>query len=173
MKRLYLLRHAKTEQANKDTPADASRALTETGRRDALKAGRAMRLRGYLPDLILCSPSIRTRQTLELANTELQSTAPIEYVNGIYAAGAAKLVALFRGLQDRVQMPLIVGHNPGLEDCAALLAAIPFNGGEPGGEKFPTSALLVLDFSNDEWKNLSPRTGDVADFIVPKSLPDQ
>lgn len=172
MKRLYLLRHAKTEQANKDTPADAARALTETGRTDAPKAGRAMRAKGYLPDLILCSPSTRTRQTLELANAELRSDAPVEFLNVIYAAGAARLLALFQGLPD-VQAPLVVGHNPGLEDSAALLIASGQASGEEfAGQKFPTSALLVLDFDIETWKGLAPHTGTVVDFICPKDLPD-
>ncbi|HEX3665955.1 MAG TPA: histidine phosphatase family protein [Rhizomicrobium sp.] len=172
MKRLYLLRHAKTEQANKDTPADASRMLTETGRRDAPKIGRAMRAKGYLPDLILCSPSTRTRQTLDLANTELRSAAPVEFVNAIYAASAARLLTLFQDLPE-VRAPLIVGHNPGFEDSAKLLISSKTAPGEErAGEKFPTSALLVLDFAINAWKELVPRTGAVADFIRPKDLSD-
>jgi phosphohistidine phosphatase len=172
MKRLYLLRHAKTEQANKDTPADASRALTERGRRDAPKVGRAMRAKGYLPDLILCSPSTRTRQTLDLANVELGSAAPVEFVNAIYAASAARLLRLFRGLPD-VSAPLIVGHNPGFEDSAKLLISSEKALGERGAsEKFPTSALLVLDFAIEAWKELTPHTGVLLDFIRPKDLPD-
>jgi phosphohistidine phosphatase len=173
MKRLYLLRHAKTEQANKDTPADVSRVLTETGRRDAPKVGCAMRVKAYFPDLILCSPSARTRQTLQLANAELRSPAPIEYVDAIYAAGANRLLALFRGLQNNVQAALVVGHNPGFEDCVALLIN-PEEALDPtfAGEKFPTSALLVLDFDIGAWKELAPHIGKVVDFIRPKDLPD-
>jgi phosphohistidine phosphatase len=173
MKRLYLLRHAKTEQANKDTPTDALRVLTETGRRDAPKVGRAMRTRSYFPDLILCSPSARTKQTLYLANAELRSPALIEYADTIYAAGASRLLALFRGLQNDVQAPLVVGHNPGFEDCAALLISPEealdrtFAGGN-----FPTSALLVLNFEIGTWKELAPHIGTVVDFIRPKDLPD-
>jgi phosphohistidine phosphatase len=147
--------------------------LTETGRRDAPKVGRAMRTRGYLPDFILCSPSMRTKQTLDLANVELRSPASIEYVDTIYAAGATRLLALFRGLQSNVQAPLVIGHNPGFEDCAALLIS-PEKAldGMFAGEKFPTSALLVLDFDIGAWKELAPHTGTVVDFIRPKDLPD-
>jgi phosphohistidine phosphatase len=172
MKRLYLLRHAKTEQADKDTPADASRALTERGRRDAPKVGRAMRAKDYLPDLILCSPSTRTRQTLDLANAELHSAAAVEFVNAIYAASAVRLLALFRSLPD-IRAPLIVGHNPGFEDSAKLLISSEKAPGEEGaGEEFPTSALLVLDFAIKAWKELAPHSGAVVDFIRPKDIPD-
>src|SRR4029077_13619038 len=117
VKRLFLLRHAKTERANKDTPADAERALTERGRAEACAVGREMRKRSYAPDLILCSPSRRTRQTLELANAEIGSAAKVEYIPAIYAAGARQLMALFQGLPDAAREPLVIGHNPGFEDC--------------------------------------------------------
>jgi phosphohistidine phosphatase len=174
MKRLYLLRHAKTEQANKDTPADAERPLTERGRMDAPKVGRAMRARGYFPDLILCSPSTRTQQTLQLANAELRSEAPVRYVDAIYAASAARLLALFRGLPEEAQAPLIIGHNPGFEDGAALLIASgkSIRAEEPDKLTFPTSALLILDFEVGKWQGLAPHTATVMDFVRPKELAD-
>src|SRR6185295_17669734 len=123
MKRLLLLRHAKAVQANKDTPADAERPLAERGRADAPRMGREMREKGYLPDLILCSPSKRTRETLELANTELRSKAKTEFEDGLYAASARRIVTLLRNLSDKTERALVVGHNPSLEDLALLLAA--------------------------------------------------
>ncbi len=175
MKRLLLLRHAKTEQANKDTPADAERQLTERGRNDAPKVGRAIREKGYKPDLILCSPSTRTRQTLELANAELQSSAKIEFVDTIYAAGAQKLMSLFRATSDSAASIMAVGHNPGFEDCAALLIDEKRSGRKKmgsEGEKFPTSAVAVLDFDIQHWKNLAAHSGQLTDFIRPKDLRD-
>jgi phosphohistidine phosphatase len=173
MKRLLLLRHAKTEQVNKDTPADAERQLTERGRNDAPMVGRALREKGYKPDLILCSPSMRTRQTLELTNAELQSSAKIEFVEAIYAAGAQKLLALFRGIPDSAASAMVVGHNPGFEDCAALLVDEKRSKLEKtgsGGEKFPTSAVAVLDFDIQHWKELVAHSGSLIDFIRPKDL---
>jgi len=173
MKRLLLLRHAKTEQVNKDTPADAERQLTERGRNDAPRVGRAMREKGYKPDLILCSPSTRTRQTLELANAELQSPAKTEFVDAIYAAGAQKLISLFRGIPDSAGSAMVVGHNPGFEDCAALLVDEKKSRREKtdsSGEKFPTSAVAVVDFDIPYWKELSAHSGSLVDFIRPKDL---
>ncbi len=175
MKRLFLLRHAKTEQVNKDTPADAARALTERGRKDSPRVGGAMREKGYQPDRILCSTSTRTRETWELANAELHSSAKVEFLESLYAASARDIVQMLRQLPDSVKKPLLVGHNPGFEDCAALLA------GKAGDtvararfnsltEKFPTTALVVLDFDIAKWNDLAPHTGALADFIRPKDL---
>jgi len=169
MKRLLLLRHAKTEQAKKDTPADAERKLTERGRAEASVVGREMHKRHYAPDLIICSPSRRTRQTLELANEGLGSAAKVQYDPTIYAAGARQLVTLFRKLPDEVHQPLVVGHNPGFEDCLSLLAKAPPAGAGKEG-KFPTGALAVLEFPISAWRELSSHSGTLADFLRPKKL---
>lgn len=163
------MRHAKTEQAKKDTPADAERALTQRGQEEAPAVGREMRKRGYAPDLILCSPSRRTRQTLELANAQLESEAKVQYEPAIYAAGARQLLALFQKLPDNVQQPLVVGHNPGFEDSLTLLArASPPQAGKD--EKFPTGALAVLQFEISAWRELSPHAGVLVEFLRPKEL---
>jgi phosphohistidine phosphatase len=175
MKRVFLLRHAKTEQVNKDTPADAARTLTERGRKDSPRIGAVMREKGYQPDRILCSTSTRTRETWELANAELHSSAKVEFVEALYAASAREIVQMLRQLPDSVKKPLLVGHNPGFEEAAAILAQ---DSGDPAAhfrfdsiqEKFPTAALVVLDFKIAHWKELEPHTGALADFIRPKDL---
>lgn len=175
MKRLLLLRHAKTEDIDKDTPADRERVLTERGRRDAPRVGRAMDVKGYVPDLILCSPSTRTRQTLGLAAAEFGSDAPTEFVEEIYDARAVELMELLRDLPDDIARPLLIGHNPGFEDLARALVRKPGDAETKTRiaelkEKFPTCALAVIDFDIESWENLSPSTGELHDFIRPKAL---
>ena len=175
MKRLLLLRHAKTEDINKDTPADRERVLTGRGRRDAPRVGRAMDVRGYVPDLVLCSPSTRTRQTLELAAAEFGRDVQTEFVEEIYDARASELMRLVRGLAASVLRPLLVGHNPGFEDLARSLIR---KQDEPEAkelvdalkDKFPTSALAVIDFDIEDWSKLAPGSGELHDFIRPKDL---
>jgi phosphohistidine phosphatase len=175
MKRLLLLRHAKAVQANKDTPADAERPLAERGRKDAPRVGRALREKGYMPGLVLCSPSRRTRETFELGNAELHSDAKIEFVDALYAASAKRIVALLRTLPDKAEQPLLVGHNPGLEDCVLLLTTRDANSAlqkslEAMEEKFPTCAVAVLDFPMRTWKSITPHSAKLVDFIRPKDL---
>lgn len=175
MKRLFLLRHAKAKQANKDTPADSERPLTERGRKDALLVGRAMREKGYRPDLILCSPSARTRETLEMARSEFKGEARVEFLDALYAAGARQILQIIRGVSDGARKPLLIGHNPGFEECAALLtgrtdnplADALFNAST---EKFPTGSLAVLDLQNPHWKDIEPHGAALADFIRPEDL---
>ena len=66
---------------------------------------------------------------------------------------------------------LLVGHNPGLAELAALLIA----SGEIDArqrliEKFPTAALAVIDFALDDWGKLHSRAGRLDRFVVPRAL---
>jgi phosphohistidine phosphatase len=175
MKRLLLLRHAKTEQSDKDTPADSERPLTERGRTDAQLIGRAMREKGYVPDLVICSPSVRTRETLQLAHSESGGDARTEFPDGLYAAGKRQILQIVQGASDRAGTLLLVGHNPGFEECAALLAGKSGDASaqarfSSAPEKFPTASLAVLDFQIPHWKNVEPHEGMLVDFIRPKDL---
>jgi len=177
MKRLLLLRHAQTEQANKDTPADSERQLTEQGQKDATKIGRALADRNYSADLIVCSPSRRTRQTLELATSQWRSTAKVEFVDAIYAASAQRLVKVIHALPDSAAAVLMIGHNPGMEDCLALLTPreqtpVDANGKGTPHRDFPTAALALLDFTVAKWPEILAHSGVLAEFIRPKNLID-
>ena len=59
MRRLLLLRHAKTERAGPGE-RDRDRKLTERGRVDAPIIGAYLARHGLVPDLVLISPATRT-----------------------------------------------------------------------------------------------------------------
>ncbi len=172
MRRLLLLRHAKAEPGT-DGLEDHDRTLTERGLSDAAAMARHLRKQGYEPSRILCSTSLRTVQTVE---SVLQAiSAPVDYLAAIYLAPPGRLIALAQDGADADKVLMLVGHNPGLEQCAALLAREPVRPKEQHRhdvmeEKFPTAALAVLDFDIPHWKNLSPGTGKLVDFARPKDI---
>lgn len=173
MKRLLLLRHAKAEQHNKG--GDHERALSSRGRKDAPRMGHVMDLKGYVPDVVLCSSSARTRETFELAKDELGGKPHVEFLNTLYLASAQHILGLLRGVPDSARTALAIGHSPGLEECAVLLARRPREAVEIARldslrAKFPTCALAVLDFRITSWPALMPGTGMLANFIRPKDL---
>jgi phosphohistidine phosphatase len=65
---------------------------------------------------------------------------------------------------------MIVGHNPGLQDLAVMLAA---SGRERQQlkDKLPTAAVVTLEFDEKLWKDLQPATGHVALNMSPNTLP--
>jgi phosphohistidine phosphatase SixA len=131
MKReVILLRHA---HAEKQTPGqnDTDRPLSERGVVEAKDAGKWLRKRDLSDLTILCSPSVRARQTLEYALGKVNAL----FEPRIYEATAGTLDALIDEHED-AQRLLLVGHNPGFETLVALLAtgqSGDFRGMPPGG----------------------------------------
>jgi phosphohistidine phosphatase len=163
---LYLLRHAKSSWAE-PTLADSERPLAPRGRRDATLVAEHLRRIGCEPELVLCSPAVRTRETLELVRPALGG--PRVMLEGeLYAASPDELLARIRLVPDAVASVLLVGHNPGLHELALTLAST-------GDElerleaKFPTAALATLALAGS-WSRLAPAEAKLAAYVVPKQL---
>ncbi len=172
MKRLFLLRHSKAQPADAAT-LDFDRTLMLSGMQDGAAMARWLRRNDHKPDLILCSASARTTQTAELVLQEMD--CGIVYRDNLYLAEASRIVAAVRGAPARVAGLMVVGHNPGLEAAATLLAREPVRRKERARhealeEKFPTSALAILDFDVNRWRDVTLGSGKLVDFVRPKDL---
>lgn len=174
MRRLLLLRHAKTAPGGPGID-DHARKLTSRGRDDAPAIGRYMRKNKLEPDLILSSTSKRTIETVELVVGELKSRPATEYLSALYLAEPETILSAVQSAPASAHCVLIVGHNPGMEHAAHILAREPVKPKERDyfdaiEEKFPTSALAVLDFDVKNWRDIEPGSGALADFVRPKDL---
>jgi len=174
MKRLYLLRHAKAEPPD-DESRDHGRVLTVRGLHDAAAMARYLARHGMVPALLFASTAMRTRQTAELVLHEMHPPPPAVWREGLYLAGAGDILALVQMLPDHLESVMVVGHNPGLEVLASLLARTPAARKEQAWrdaleEKFPTAALAVLDFDVEQWQRLGPGEGVLTGFVRPKDL---
>jgi len=167
-KRLHLLRHAKSSW---DDPAlaDRDRPLAPRGRKAAKRMARHLEEAGVRPDLVLCSPSVRTRQTLERIARCLPDGTPVEVEDGLYAASAQALLERLRTVPDSTGAVLVIAHNPGLHDLARLLAG---QGASVGrlDEAFPTGALATLDFDG-AWAELRAGACELVELVFPRELP--
>lgn len=164
-RRLYLLRHAKSSW---DDPAlaDHDRPLGARGRRAGGLLAEHIRDARIAPQLVLCSTSKRTRETLALL--ELAGDPVVLYERKLYAASAGVLLDRLRAVRDGVASVMLVGHSSGVEDLALLLA----RRGKPLArlrEKFPTGALATLAFAG-EWASLDRGTAELTDFVTPREL---
>lgn len=162
MKRLFLLRHATAAHAG-DKTSDFERPLTVQGVQEGDAVARYIAGRGYGVDMLLCSGAARTTQTAGLVLRQVE--AKVEYRDNLYLAEVPGLLAAIRGAPAAASSLMIVGHNPGLEACAAQLA----NEIVPGWH-FPPCALAVLDFSVGRWRDVHEGAGTLADFIRPVDL---
>jgi phosphohistidine phosphatase len=169
MKTLYLLRHFKSSWKDKDLE-DFDRPLGKRGRRAAeLMAGYVAR-NGIVPTQILCSPSRRTRETLDRMLDSFGGAVPTRFEKGVYLADAPVLLRRLRRLGDTASV-MIIGHNPGLETLAKSLAG---SGDEAArtrlASKFPTGALAVLSAEIQNWRDLEAGCARLDAFVCPRDL---
>lgn len=156
MKRLSLLRHAKTER---DSPSgrDFDRVLTKRGRNDAARIGKEIHELDLQYDLVLTSPAARAVETVERAG--LPSSRPDER---IYDASAGELLAIVQGVDDHIETLMLVGHNPGFERLASRLIGKDV--------EMPTGSLLELELPNESWRDAGKVCGRPLRFLRPKEL---
>jgi phosphohistidine phosphatase len=167
MKRLYLLRHAKSSWDD-PTLADSDRPLARRGRRAAKVMAEHLRREGTSPELVLCSPSRRTRETLERIAPGLGKNAEVRIEPELYAGSAATLLEQLHGVPDEVDSVLLVGHNPAIQELALSLARRGSES-ERVREKFPTAALATLEL-DASWPQLAPGSAELLAFVRPKEL---
>jgi phosphohistidine phosphatase len=169
MRRLLLLRHAKTERPEPGE-RDRDRRLTKRGRDDAPLIGAYMARHGLVPDLALVSPATRAEETWALVAKALPTAPKLVEEEGIYNAGRDKLIGIIRKARD-AHVLLVVGHNPGLHELAvSLIASGDVEARERVNEKLPTTGLVVIDLPFDDWSRLHPNAGRIERFVSPRLI---
>ena len=167
MKRVYLLRHAKSSW---DDPMlrDRERPLAPRGRKAAKRMGRWARKHDVRPQLVVCSSAVRARETLQRMLPGLGD--PEVWVEiTLYAASAETLLDRIRALPAEVDDAMLVGHNPGIMDLVLLLA-------RPGGlrdrasDNVPTGGLALLELDAGRWHDVSAGSATLRRFVVPREL---
>lgn len=122
MNRLLLLRHAKAA-APAPGQGDHARTLDPRGRRAAPAMARFMADNELTPDLVLCSDAARTRETWALVAADNGwNGVGQRFLKSLYLAEAARICQVIQREAGTAATVLLVGHNPGIEELAGLLA---------------------------------------------------
>jgi phosphohistidine phosphatase len=166
-KRIVVVRHAKSSW---DDPAlaDHDRHLAPRGRRAVQRLRHHFERLGLRPDLVLCSSSRRTRETLEGIRPALGRHADVQIDRGLYAAEAEQLLHRLQRLDDQVTCVVLIGHNPGVADLTDLLVGH----GDPverkqAIDKFPTGAVALLSVAG-EWRGLQRASATLDGYWQPR-----
>ena len=167
---LSLLRHAKSSWDD-GSLKDFERPLAKRGESAAPRMGAFMAEQGLAPQLILCSPAVRARQTLDLVLPYLAGGPTVVYEDNFYLAAPSVLLARLRKIEGKVAHVMIVGHDPGMQGLAVELAG----DGDAGmlqalAVKFPTAGLAVIRFKARSWAKVGRGRGRLELFTTPKTL---
>ena len=168
LRQLLLLRHAKS--AWPEGVPDFDRPLAPRGRKAAKRMGAYLINARLVPDLALISPARRARETWDRVRPHLGPIGERPEAR-LYEATAGGLLAIVRETEPEVATLMVLGHSPGLDELAKLLAG---SGSEEARarlmRKYPTAGLAVLDFHIETWREVEAGLGRLDCFVTPRSL---
>lgn len=170
MRRLILFRHAKSSWAESDL-ADHDRPLAERGRQAAPLMAAWLAERGYAPDAVLCSSSVRAIETWAAAQPLLPQAPPPQILRDLYHADPATMLRILQAVPDSAETVLMVGHQPGIGAFARKLAddATPPRAAR-AFKRFPTAACAVLDLPIERWADAAFGAARFHSFAAPREL---
>lgn len=155
MKNIFLLRHA---HAASNTTDDFNRNLSNEGILKCQNIANA--LKEYIQDidLILCSSSLRTRQTIEntLLNLKLKKT--VQYEDELYNASLNSVLQKIISLSSKNKNILIIAHNPTISEVGRFLAKDSIS--SPHSleilQGFSPGSLSLYEANISSWESLDP-----------------
>jgi phosphohistidine phosphatase len=161
MKTLFLLRHAKSSWKD-ETLADFERPLNRRGKRAAETMGAYFKSEGIVPELIVCSPAVRARETLELVTKAAKWSTEVRYDQRIYEASGMRLAEVVSQIDNDRKVAMLVGHNPGMEELVLLLTA------ESVAIATGTCAKVAVKAS--KWANAVDKRATLEWLVKPREL---
>jgi phosphohistidine phosphatase len=163
MKRLLLLRHAKSDW-DSGAATDHDRPLAGRGRKSARAMGRFISLAGLVPDYAVTSSAVRARTTLQLAMEAGEWACPVNEARELYHASAADVLAVVGECAESDDTVLVVGHQPTWGAVVEQLTG--------ASTRMATGTLVGIDLGIDSWSWIRPGLGELAFIIPPRLLTD-
>lgn len=166
---LYLLRHAKAAGAAGE--GDVLRELAERGQAEAEQLGAYMAGNAWRPDLALVSTATRTSQTFEYLQLRFGAPIPARFELSLYNATSTQILGVLRAVEADAKSVIVVGHNPGIAEAAAILA----RSGDAAEiralrQHFPPCAIARIAFDATDWRDAVASGGRLDDFVIPEHL---
>lgn len=143
------MRHAKSSWKDPELD-DHDRPLNKRGKRAAPRMGERLRQENLIPDLILVSSARRAQDTARLVVEASGYHGEIETHREFYLSDAEAYLQVLRNLPQAVERPLVIGHNPDLEDLLYDLTGLR--------EHLPTAALVFIELPIESWDELGGET---------------
>lgn len=172
MRRLILMRHAKALWP--EEMIDHARPLAQRGKDTAPIMARWLKAHYPVPDYVIVSSARRTQETFDLVCAEIPGLAASSVTDPhVYEAAMHDVLDSIAETSSRVTTLMLIGHNPGIQDVAEMLAnpaTSDTNALNRLKRKYPTASLAVLEFEGD-WEGIdTPRIARLVRFITPAML---
>ena len=136
--------------------------MNARGNRGAELIGAYIKKQKESPDLILSSPAIRARDTIEVVVKTAKLGGELRYDQRIYEASKMLLVEIITQIEEDKACVLLVGHNPGMEGLLEVLTGRP--------ETMATATLAKVNLKANKWSKALEGQGDLEWLVKPKDL---
>lgn len=166
MKKIYVMRHAKAVHNSKID--DHERPLHEMGVDACRNISDYLEKQQFIPEIILCSTSSRTKETANILQESVYAKVPLTLLPSLYQASNAEILYEIKKLKDSTSSVLIIGHNPGVYDfCLMMAGSGDYAVFQRLQEGFPPASFVAISFVETEWVKLEPRVGRLEAVHVP------
>jgi phosphohistidine phosphatase len=159
MKKLYLIRHAKSSWKD-NSLYDFDRPLNKRGKRDAPYMGKILKKKHIFPDIIVSSSARRAKKTVKLIAKEINYNKDIIFREDMYACSSDTLHKALIQMKDMHKTVFLCGHNPALNMLTEMY--IDFD------ENIVTCGIVEIEFDCDQWVNISAKNAKLLSFEYPK-----
>ncbi len=161
MKKVYLMRHAKSDWSGYYV-SDFERDLNKRGEKDASLMGKVLKDRDIKPSLIISSPARRAKRTAKSVAKEFgYDTKKILFKEEIYEASVQDFLDVINSIDDKNDEVLIIGHNPSMTEIINILNSVTL-------DNLPTAAVVGFSFDVQSFKDVKPKSGKFLFFEYPK-----
>lgn len=169
MKKLYLIRHAKSSWDDPDLP-DFERPLNKRGKKDAPRMAKRLKEKRVTPDMMISSPALRALDTCkDFAKILDYNKDKIKTVRSLYHAGEDQILHVLKDLKDfpndDEEVVLLFGHNPGMTEFANSLLNTAI-------DNIPTCGIVAATLKIDKWREIHFGCGELDFFDFPKNDKD-
>ncbi len=162
MKRLYLIRHAKSSWKDSSLD-DFDRGLNKRGKNDIVKMSKYLLKHSIKPDLILSSPAKRAKKTICGIVKATGIKQEVVYNKNLYLPNIDDLMGIVRNIDDKYNEVFLVTHNYGITDLANVLGDLTI-------VNMPTCSIICIKFDVKSFQNIVKNSGKIVFFASPKKL---
>jgi len=160
MKKLYIIRHAKSDWSD-TTLEDFDRGLNKRGKKSIPIMAKALNDRKIMPDIILSSSAKRAKLTAKGLAKELGYDGKILFEKTLYFCDPKQWIARIRHINPKYKRVFIIGHNPELTELANILI-------DESIENIPTLGIVGLEINSKGWEKFEKEPIKKTFFIYPK-----
>lgn len=163
MKRLYIVRHAKSSWGGIGL-SDFERPLNERGKRDAPEMAQRLLDRKVKIDAFISSPAKRAKNTCKaFCKTYKITEDEIIYMDELYHANSEMIYKVVNEFSNTFGNAAIFSHNPGITDFVNILCE------GVRTENMPTCAVFAIEMDISNWSEFKAAEKKFLFFDYPKS----